>query len=191
VRVFTAAELAAIADELDPRYRELPAFGAATGLRPAEWGALERRHVDRARRPVRVEQKNVEGRIEPGAKSRTSVREVALSRVALAALDAIPPRLDTTLVFAAPEGGPLNLDLTAEIGGSTGQGQQRSTLSTHHGDPMVAAKAEIGVHRSAGSTLPSDQTSPTRRSSFWAVPDPVYRVYSRAVRKRPRQALRL
>ena len=38
------------------------------------------------------------------------MREVPLSRVALAALDAIPPRLDTLLVFPAPGGGPLNLD---------------------------------------------------------------------------------
>jgi integrase len=110
VRVYTAAELAAIAEELDPRYAQLPAFGAATGLRPEEWGALERRHVDRARRLVRVEQKNVEARIVPGGKTKASIREVPLTRVALAALDAIPPRLDTPLLLAAPEGGPLNLD---------------------------------------------------------------------------------
>lgn len=105
VRVYTAAELAAVADELDPCYSALPAFGAATGLRPEEWGALERRHVDRTRRLVRVEQKNVDGRIVPGGKTRTSVREVPLSRVALAALDAIPPRLDTLLVFPDPAAG--------------------------------------------------------------------------------------
>ena len=110
VRVYTKTELAAISDELHPRYRELPEFGAATGLRPEEWSALERRHVDRTRRLVRVEQKNVDGRILPGGKTRNSVREVPLTRAALAAVDAIPPRLDTPLVFAAPEGGPLNLD---------------------------------------------------------------------------------
>jgi hypothetical protein len=48
VRVYTVAELDAIADELSDAYRPLPAFGAATGLRPEEWSALERRHVDRA-----------------------------------------------------------------------------------------------------------------------------------------------
>jgi integrase len=111
VRVFTAAELTAIADELPPAYRPLPAFGAATGLRPEEWSALERRHVDRTRRLLRVEQKNVAGTIVPGTKRPGDTgREVPLTRAALAALDLIPPRLDTTLLFPAAKGQPLDLD---------------------------------------------------------------------------------
>jgi integrase len=109
VRVYTVAELDAIADELADVYRPLPAFGAATGLRPEEWGALERRHVDRRRRLVKVEQANVDAELVPRLKTKNSRREVPLSGRALAALDLLPPRLDTPLLFAAPEGGPLNL----------------------------------------------------------------------------------
>jgi integrase len=110
VRAYTLAELDAITDELSSAYRTLPAFAAATGLRPEEWSALERRHIDRHRRIVRVEQKNVDGRIVPGGKTANSVREVPLTRRALAALDQLRPRLDTPLLFPAPEGGPLHLD---------------------------------------------------------------------------------
>jgi integrase len=110
VRLYTDAELTAIAAELSPRYRPLPIFGAATGLRPEEWAALERRHVDRERRILKVEQKNVDAAIGPGGKTKNSVREVPLSRDALAAYDALPARLDTPLLFPAPAGGPLNLD---------------------------------------------------------------------------------
>jgi len=42
VRAFTYAELDAIAAELVPAYRPLPAFAAATGLRPEEWQVIER-----------------------------------------------------------------------------------------------------------------------------------------------------
>jgi hypothetical protein len=70
VRVYTLAELEAIAASAP--YRPLPAFGAATGLRPEEWAALERRHVDRARRLIRVEQKNVDAAIVPGGKTKSS-----------------------------------------------------------------------------------------------------------------------
>jgi integrase len=110
VRVYTISELDAIAAELSDAYRALPAFGAATGLRPEEWSALERRHVDRRRRLVKVEQKNVGARIVPGGKTKGSVREIPLTGRALAALDMLPARLDTPLLFAAPAGGPLNLD---------------------------------------------------------------------------------
>jgi integrase len=44
------------------------------------------------------------------AKTSASRRQVPLSPRANAALDAIPPRLDTPLIFPAPQGGPLRLD---------------------------------------------------------------------------------
>jgi integrase len=40
IRAYTYAELEAIAAELSPMYQSLPAFAAATGLRPEEWHAL-------------------------------------------------------------------------------------------------------------------------------------------------------
>jgi integrase len=111
VRVYALAELDAITAELSEPYRALPAFAAATGLRPEEWAALERRHVDRARRVVRVEQVvGDDGQIRPGGKTANSVREASLSRRALAALELLPARIDTPLLFPAPQGGPLNLD---------------------------------------------------------------------------------
>jgi integrase len=109
IRPYTRVELDAIEDELDPVYAPVVPFGAATGLRPEEWSALERRHVDRTGRVVKVEQKNVGATIVLGGKTANSVREMPLTRVAVAALDRVPPRLNTKLLFPAPEGGPLDL----------------------------------------------------------------------------------
>jgi integrase len=110
VRVFTREELGAIAAELSPRYQPLPEFAAATGLRPEEWRALERRDIDRRAGVLNLVRTVSDGEIVELAKTNRSRRQVPLSRRALAALEELPPRLDTPLLFPAPMGGPLNLD---------------------------------------------------------------------------------
>ena len=50
IRVYTAAELKAITDELGTVEAAAWRFAAATGSGPAEWAAIERRDVDKARR---------------------------------------------------------------------------------------------------------------------------------------------
>jgi integrase len=99
VRAYTLAELDALEAELGAVYGPFVPLVAATGLRPLEAARLERRDVDRARRLLRVR----------GTKTAGSHREVPLTRRALDALDRIPARLDTPLLFPASEGGPLNL----------------------------------------------------------------------------------
>jgi integrase len=79
-------------------------------LRPEEWAALERRDVDRRSGIVSVRRTVSDGVIVEPAKTNASRRQVPLSRRATAALDALPPRLNTPMLFPAPEGGPLDLD---------------------------------------------------------------------------------
>ena len=110
VRAFTRDELDAIAAELSPRYQPLPKFAASTGLRPEEWQALERRDVDRRAGVLNVLRTVSDGEVVELGKNSRSRRQVPLSERALAALDALPPRLDTPLLFPAPQGGLLNLD---------------------------------------------------------------------------------
>ena len=110
VRVFTPADLDAIAGELALMYAPLPIFAAATGLRPEEWQALERRDLDRRAGVVNVLRTVSDGEVVELAKTNVSRRQVPLSRRAVAALDALPPRLGTPLIFTAPKGGLLNLD---------------------------------------------------------------------------------
>ncbi|UGS34243.1 tyrosine-type recombinase/integrase [Capillimicrobium parvum] len=110
VRAFTRVELDAIAAELPPAYAPLPMFAAATGLRPEEWQALERRDIDRRAGILTVRRTVPSGEVVDLAKTERSRRQVPLSDRALAALDAVPPRLDTPLVFPAAQGGVLNID---------------------------------------------------------------------------------
>ena len=110
VRTFSRAELDAIAAELSPVYAPLPIFAAATGLRPEEWQALERRDIDRRTGIVNIRRTVSDGELVELGKTNRSRRQVPLSKRALAALDAPPPRLGTTLLFPAPAGGLLNLD---------------------------------------------------------------------------------
>lgn len=110
VRVFGRAELDAIAAELTPAFAPLPVFAAATGLRPEEWQALERRDIDRRAGVLNVRRTVSSGEVVELGKTARSRRQVPLSRRALAALDALPARLDTLLVFPALRGGVLNID---------------------------------------------------------------------------------
>lgn len=108
VRVYTREELDAIMLELSPMYAPLPAFAAATGLRPEEWAGLERRDVDRRTGAVNVRQTLSAGQLVELGKTSRSRRQVPLSPRAVKALDDLPARLGTPLLFPAPAGGPIN-----------------------------------------------------------------------------------
>jgi integrase len=58
---------------------------------------------------VRVARTFVEGRLKTYGKTAGSVREVPLSNRAWMALDSLPPRVDTRLVFPGPRGNHVNL----------------------------------------------------------------------------------
>jgi integrase len=110
LRPFTRAQVDAIAEELGALYGPLVVFAAETGLRTNEWVALERRDVDRAARAVVVQRRIAGGRLTPYPKTERSRRRVPLTARAFDALETLPPRLDTPLVFPAAKGGPIGLD---------------------------------------------------------------------------------
>jgi integrase len=76
------AELDAVAANLSPRYRPMVIFAAATGLRPAEWLALEWRDVDLEVRVVYVHRSFTKGRLKC-PKTEASRRAVPLQAIAL------------------------------------------------------------------------------------------------------------
>ena len=85
------------------------AFAAATGLRPEEWQALERRDIDLRSGVVHVGVASPPGRSSSSGKTARSRRQVPLSPAALQALEDLPPARHAAL-FSAERGGLLNLD---------------------------------------------------------------------------------
>jgi integrase len=102
-------EIEAVAVELDPRYRPIVTFAVGTGLRPEEWCALERSDVDRDAGLVHVRRRFTRGELKEGTKT-VPERAVPLRQRVLDALDELPPRIDTRLLFPAPRGGYIDLD---------------------------------------------------------------------------------
>lgn len=102
------AELEAVATHLGPQAGPIVIFAAATGLRPGEWIALERRDIDLGERVVYVRRAYRNGRIKH-PKTQASMRSVPLQDVALTVLEQIPVHEHTPLLFPAANGGYLDL----------------------------------------------------------------------------------
>jgi integrase len=102
------ADLDAVAAHLAPRYRPMVIFAAATGLRPAEWLALERRDVDWPARVVYVRRSFTKGRLKC-TKTEASLRAVPLQTIALEAIEHQPASPHSPLLFPAERGGYLDL----------------------------------------------------------------------------------
>jgi integrase len=109
IEPFTRVQVDMIADELGPAYGPLVVFVAETGLRTNEWVALERRDVDRAG-AVTVQRRFSQGRLTPYPKTVRSRRRIPLTSRALGAFEALPPRIDSLLLFPAARGGHIGLD---------------------------------------------------------------------------------
>jgi integrase len=109
IRPLTAEELGRVVGEIGGTHGPLVTFATETGLRPCEWLALERRDVDKAGRVLYVEREHVEGETKAYLKTTASRRSVPLTARALEAIEALPPRLDTSLLFPAVRGGYLTL----------------------------------------------------------------------------------
>jgi integrase len=102
------AELEAIASAIGPRYGPMILFAAATGLRPAEWIALERRDVDREERVVYVRRSFTKRELKH-PKTEASRRAVPLQARALDALDRIEDGNGSPLLFPGERGGYLDI----------------------------------------------------------------------------------
>jgi integrase len=107
---FTLTEVDQLDAELGLAFGPLVVFAAETGLRTNEWVALERRDVDRAGCAVTVQRRYADGVLTGYPKTERSRRRVPLTQRALAALERIPPRVDTPLQFPAARGGYVGLD---------------------------------------------------------------------------------
>jgi integrase len=102
------AELEAVAANLPRRYAPLVIFAAATGLRPEEWIALERRDLDREARVVYVSRSFTRGRLKY-PKTDGSRRAVPLQAIALDAINHLQTSPRSARVFPAERGGYFDL----------------------------------------------------------------------------------
>jgi integrase len=126
------ADLEALAAAIGPRYGPMILFAAATGLRPAEWIALEKRDIDPKERVVYVRRSFARGKLKI-PKTEASTRAVPLQAQALDALDRVKSN-GSPLLFPGDRGGYLDI---------------------HHFPPPVATRPESRRRQAAVSGLRS------------------------------------
>jgi integrase len=102
------AELETLAEAIGLRYGPMVIFAAATGLRPAEWIALERRDVDRDGRVVYVRRAFTRRELKR-PKTDASLRAVPLQARALEALERLHANDGSPLLFPGERGGYLDI----------------------------------------------------------------------------------
>jgi integrase len=100
------AQIRSVTERLGPMFGPM-VFAAATGLRPSELFALEQGDADRAAGVVQVRRAYANGRVKQ-TKTRLSRRAVPLQAIALDALDHLPRRDDSPLLFPNSRGGHLD-----------------------------------------------------------------------------------
>lgn len=110
---FRSGEVEAVAHELGKVYGRIAIFGAETGLRPAEWIALEWRDIDRTGSEafLRVERQLPQDATKTKPpKTKRSRRQVPLTPRALEALDDLGGATrHIKLCFPGPSGGYIKL----------------------------------------------------------------------------------
>ena len=102
---FDADELGRAEKQLaggDPRDLAIVTFAVETGLRTNEWIAAHRADVDRRGTPTIA--------VTRGLKRESHRRVVPLTPRAVAALDELPPRIDSPALFVASRGGYVDLN---------------------------------------------------------------------------------
>jgi integrase len=106
VEHFSPAEIELVSAELPAAYSALPILMAHAGLRPEEVVALERGDIDRDRGIIRVTKAFTDGHLK-GTKTGEH-REVPLTTRVGEALDSMPKRIDTKLLFPGVRGDYLS-----------------------------------------------------------------------------------
>jgi integrase len=106
----TWEQVEAASMEMDPRFAAIPVVIVGTGLRPEELFGLRRADIDLAAGVLSVERVYSQGRFKACKKSERQRRRVPLRARVVEAIEAMPRRIDTPLLFPAARGGPIDLE---------------------------------------------------------------------------------
>jgi len=151
------AELEALAAAIGPRYGPMILFAAATGLRPAEWLALEKRDVDRKERVAFVRRSFTRGELK-FPKTEASMRAVPLQARALDALARIKDGNGSPLLFPASEAA-TSTSTTSDR--SSGDPHRRRPASVRWGGSTIS-----GTPSQPSPSVPASQ--PSTSLATWA-----------------------